>query len=312
MKKVAAGMDIGGTNTVMGLVDEKGRVLARAGIPTRQFKTLKAYIGAVSGTIRELAGNKYTLIGTGIGAPNGNFFTGCIEFAPNLPWKGKVPLAKRFSKALRCPVILTNDANAAALGEKLFGAAKKMNDFIFITLGTGLGSGIVVNGALVYGHDGMAGELGHVIVEKNGRPCGCGRRGCLETYCSATGIVSTYVQLTGNCRNETAADSIDARYVFERARAGEEQAIEAFRFTGEVLGLALANSVTHTSPEAIFLFGGLTRAGRLLFGPVKQNLENNLLKVYRGKIKLLPSRLPESDAAVLGAASLIWNEKNTL
>jgi glucokinase len=212
-----------------------------------------------------------------------------------------IPLAKYFSQKLKCKTILTNDAKAAALGEKIFGGAKKMSDFIFITLGTGLGSGIVANGQLVYGQDGFAGELGHTILEKNGRLCGCGRYGCLEQYCSATGIVKTYLE-----KNPNAGKDIDARFVFERARSGEKEALESFNFTGDILGFALANSVAYTRPEAIFLFGGLAQAGNFIFEPTVKSFEKNLLGIYKNKVKILPSKLPEDDAAILGAASLIF------
>jgi glucokinase len=213
---------------------------------------------------------------------------------------------------MNVPAVLTNDANAAALGEMYFGGAKGMKDFIFITLGTGLGSGIVVNGQMVYGHDGFAGELGHTILIQHGRQCGCGRKGCLEQYCSATGIVKTYLEIlksaNPNAINDAEKSKIDAKYIFEKAMSGDEGAFYAFNYTGELLGFALANSVAYTSPEAIFLFGGLAQAGELLFNPVILNFEKNLLHNYKGKVKILPSSLPENDAAILGASSLIWNE----
>ncbi len=301
MQKLAAGIDIGGTNTRVGLVNEKGKILAKASVSTKDFQDPKNFVTVVSNKISELRTPGSKLTGIGIGAPNGNFFRGTIEFAPNLDWKGVIPMAKYFSQAMKCRSILTNDAKAAALGEKLFGGAKKMNDFIFITLGTGLGSGIVANGALVYGQDGFAGELGHVTIEKNGRLCGCGRHGCLEQYCSATGIIKTYLE-----KNPNAGKSIDSRFIFERARAGEKEALDAFNYTGDVLGAALANSVAYTRPEAIFLFGGLAQSGKLIFEPTIRSFENNLLGIYRNKVKILPSKLPEDDAAILGAASLIF------
>jgi glucokinase len=301
--KLVAGIDIGGTNSRFGLVDADGKILAYDSINTTDFPDAKKFAKTVARKISDLLPNDAELVGAGIGAPNGNFFKGTIEHAPNLQWKGVIPLAKYFSAAMNCKTILTNDAKAAALGEMLFGGAKAMKDFIFITLGTGLGSGIVVNGELVYGYDGFAGEVGHVIIVPGGRKCGCGRKGCLERYCSATGIVITYKE---KLSEKKLKDEIDSKYIFERALNGEHKAIDAFNYTGEMLGLALANSVTYTMPEAIFLFGGLAQAGKLIFNPVKKSFEKNLLPIYKGKIKLLPSKLREDDAAILGAASLIW------
>jgi glucokinase len=312
--KVVAGIDIGGTNSVFGLVDEKGNILAKDALPTDSFMLVEDLAAVVSEHIKKLvaeSGRDMQLIGAGIGAPCGNFFSGCIEFAPNLRWKGILPIGKLFEERLGCGVRITNDANAAALGEMIFGGAKGMKDFLFITLGTGLGSGIVVNGELVYGQDGMAGEIGHVIMDTNGRQCGCGRKGCLETYCSATGIRRTYNDLLMSRHEQTSTKGkvADARYIYDKAIAGEEAAIEAFRFTGDMLGLALANSVTYTSPEAIFLFGGLAQSGELIFKPTIESFRKNLLHVYRKEIKILPSKLKENDAAILGAASLIWKEE---
>lgn len=316
--QLAAGIDIGGTNTFFGFVDRKGKILLKDSVLTTDFPDPKELVNAISKKILEQIANcqlptaNYTLAGVGIGAPNGNYFTGSIEFAPNLKWKGVVPLAKYFSEELKVPAVLTNDANAAALGELYFGGAKGMKDFIFITLGTGLGSGIVVNGQMVYGHDGFAGELGHTIIIQYGRQCGCGRRGCLEQYCSASGIVKTYFEILKSGNPEALqtidASKINAKYIFEKALNGDEDAFYAFNYTGELLGFALANSVAYTSPEAIFLFGGLAQAGELLFNPTVISFEKNLLNIYKNKIKILPSALPENDAAILGAASLIWNE----
>lgn len=305
MKQVVAAIDIGGTNTKFGLVDRAGVILFQSAVPTRSFPEAGLMVDALSALFfEELSKLKEPaeLTGLGIGAPNGNYFTGQIEFAPNLLWKGIVPLSKLFSAALHRPVWLTNDANAAALGEMIFGTAKGMKDFLFITLGTGLGSGIVANGELIYGHDGFAGEVGHVIVKPGGRACGCGRKGCLETYCSATAIVKTYQEL------KKSDEAVHAKDISDRAHAGETEALEAFRMTGETLGLALANSVAYTSPAAIFLFGGLAHAGELLFDPVRKSFEDNLLVIYKNKIKILPSGLHEDDAALLGAASLAWQE----
>ncbi len=308
MEEVVVGIDIGGTNTTIGIVSKAGRVLAKDGLRTKQFPEIADFITAATNIINQQITNirhdipNLTLKGIGVGAPNGNPYTGTIQNAPNLSWKGIVPLADLLHKSLKVPCKLTNDAKAAALGEQQFGAAKGMKDFLVITLGTGLGSGIVANGSLIYGFDGFAGELGHVIVVPNGRLCGCGRHGCLETYVSATGLVSTFKEL-----NPKATDTHDARKIAEMAQEGDKTAIEAYRLTGEMLGFALANSVAYTSPEAIFLFGGLIRAGEILFKPTRESFEKQLLNNYKGHIHIHPSALHESDAAVLGAASIIWN-----
>ncbi len=315
MKEIVAGIDIGGTNTVLGLVDREGKLLVKESIPTGNFPIPEDLAAVVSEHIKKALlpfKNEYKLNGIGIGAPNGNYFKGTIEFAPNLKWKGIVPLAQFFEERLGVRTLLTNDANAAALGEMIFGGAKGMKDFLFITLGTGLGSGIVSNGEMIYGHDSFAGEIGHVIMFTNGRPCGCGRKGCLETYCSATGIKRTYSDLLmSNHEKVDVSDKVaDAKYIYDKAMAGEKSAIEAFNYTGDILGLALANSVAYTSPEAIFLFGGLAQAGELIFKPTRESFERNLLNIYKNKIKILPSQLKENDAAILGAASLMWKELN--
>jgi glucokinase len=273
-------------------------------VPTSNYNTAEELVKDVSVRILNLLQENLRLAGVGIGAPNGNFYSGTIDMAPNLKWKGVVPLAELFKKELNTEVLLTNDANAAAIGEMIFGAAKGMKNFLFITLGTGLGSGIVVNGQMVYGHDGLAGELGHVIMFQDGRICGCGRKGCLETYCSATGIVNTYLSYFPESHFE--GKKIDAKYIFEKAKENEEEAIKSFEYTGEILGLALANSVAYTSPEAIFIFGGLALAENYLFDPLKKSFSKNLLNIYRREIKILPSALPENTAAILGAASLCW------
>jgi glucokinase len=308
MQRVAAAIDIGGTNTRIGIINARGKILAKDSVLTKDFPDPKKFVKIVSGKIRaltsELRTPSHKLIGLGIGAPNGNFFSGSIEFAPNLQWKGKIPLAKMFSEKLKVKTLLTNDANAAALGEMIFGGAKTMKDFIFITLGTGLGSGIVVNGEMVYGHDGFAGEIGHVMVERNGRQCGCGRKGCLEQYCSATGIVKTYLAMNPRANRQKST----AKSIYENALKGEKAAINSFNYTGDLLGFALANSVAYTSPQAIFLFGGLANARKFIFNPTKKSFEKALLRIWKNKIKILPSKLPEDDAAILGAASLIWKE----
>jgi glucokinase len=312
---VVAAIDIGGTNTRFGLVDEAGKILSRDAISTIAYPDANDLVKVISEKIvHELRTTNYELKGAGIGAPNGNYFNGTIEFAPNLKWKGIISLAKLFEEQLNVPAVLTNDANAAAYGEMYFGGAKGMKDFIFITLGTGLGSGLVVNGQMIYGHDGFAGELGHTILIRHGRQCGCGRKGCLEQYCSATGIVKTYIEILKSEHSELLNTinqfNIDAKYIYEKALAGDGAAFYAFNYTGEMLGFALANSVAYTSPEAIFLFGGLAQSGELLFNPTLMSFEKNLLNIWKNKIKILPSALPEDDAAILGAASLMWNELN--
>ncbi|MEO8085465.1 MAG: ROK family protein [Bacteroidota bacterium] len=319
MTQLVAAIDIGGTNSVIGIVNREGKILVRDVVRTTDYPDPIDLVEAVSVKIRRMFNAEPSLLssgltGIGIGAPNGNYFSGTIEFAPNLKWKGVIPLSKYFSDTLNVKAVLTNDANAAALGEMYFGGAKGMKDFIFITLGTGLGSGIVVDGKLVYGHDGFAGEMGHIIVMQHGRQCGCGRKGCLEQYCSATGIVKTYLEILSSsdpdARSRTEGSKVDAKYIYEKALGGDENAFYAFNYTGDMLGMALANTVAYTSPQAIFLFGGLAQAGELLFNPTIISFEKNLLNIYRDKIKVLPSSLPENDAPLLGAASLIWNELN--
>ncbi len=315
MQQLVAGIDIGGTNTVFGLVDEKGNILLKESVATEHFPIPEDLVAVVCERIKKSVAafsHKYNFVGVGIGAPNGNYFKGTIEFAPNLKWEGIVPLAKLFSERLNVKAVLTNDANAAAIGEMVFGGAKGMKDFLFITLGTGLGSGIVANGELILGHDSFAGEIGHVILFPDGRQCGCGRKGCLETYCSATGIKRTYSDLLMRHpeKNNLSGKVADAKYIYDKAVQGDTEALEAFNYTGDVLGLALANSVAYTSPEAIFLFGGLALAGDFIFKPTIESFERNLLNIYKNKIKILPSQLKENDAAILGAASLILKELN--
>jgi glucokinase len=313
-KEIAVGIDIGGTNTTFGFVDKDANIISRFSIRTTDYETIEAFVAALSDVIFDFTNSNTDIIvkGIGIGVPNGNYYNGSIEFAPNLKWKGIIPLAEMIKNKLHVPVLLTNDANAAAIGEMIYGAAINMKNFIFITLGTGLGSGIVVNGEMVYGHDGFAGEIGHIIIVPNGRICGCGRKGCVETYCSATGIKSTFIELLekSNIEPEIDKSNINAKYIYDLAIDGNKLAIEAFEITGDYLGFTLANSVAYTSPEAIFLFGGLANAGEYIFKPTIRSFEKNLLKIYQNKIKILPSGLKESDAAVLGAASLVWKELN--
>jgi glucokinase len=268
--KIVAGIDIGGTSTKYGLVDEYGKILARGAVPTNSFNKPDEFAQSLVATIQDEA-NKIEsgdLHGVGIGSPNGNYYTGTVEFAPNLPWKGSIPLAKYFMDAINLPVALTNDAKAAALGEMIFGGAKNMKHFLFITLGTGLGSGIVSNGALVYGHDGLAGEMGHMIIKADSnRLCGCGRYGCLETYASATGIRKSYMKFLAEKDKRAPIDpeKIDAAYIYRLAKEGDPEALTSFEYTGDILGLALANAAVFFSPEAIFLFGGLAQSGELIF-----------------------------------------------
>lgn len=309
--KLSVGIDIGGTNTAFGLVDESGRIVARGNISTRNNSDFQDYVNQVSDGIRQLLGqtNGAELSGIGIGAANGNYFSGCIENAANLPWKGVVKIVETFKNQFGVPVFLTNDANAAAIGEMVYGGAKGMTDFIEITLGTGLGSGIVTGGKMLYGHDGFAGECGHVIVERGGRDCGCGRKGCLETYVSATGVVRTATELLAKRNIDSELRSIPnseltALKVSQAAARGDAIAREVFEFTGEILGRALADFVAITSPQAIFLFGGLAKAGEILFEPVRRSMEANMLNIFKNKTQVLPSQLGDN-AAILGASALV-------
>lgn len=317
-KPYVVGIDIGGTNTVFGVVDARGTVLYSSSIKTGKYADIEDYVAALGQGLLQVidqAGGPDKIKGIGVGAPNGNYFNGCIEFAPNLPWKGKIPLAQLISEKVGgIPVALTNDANAAAIGEMTYGAARGMKDFIVITLGTGVGSGIVINGNLVYGHDGFAGELGHVIVRRNGRQCGCGRQGCLEAYTSATGVARTareYLEIRKDesLLREFDPSDITSKDVYDAAMKNDKLALEIFETTGAMLGEAFANFVAFSSPEAIILFGGLTKAGDLIMEPIKRAMDANMLKVFEGKTKVLFSQLKESDAAVLGASALGWEVK---
>ncbi|HHU27495.1 MAG TPA: ROK family protein [Bacteroidales bacterium] len=318
-KPYAIGIDVGGTNTVAGIVDKRGQIILSGSIKTGTHSEVEDYLDELTVLLDDLIGKTTTkdqIKGIGAGTPNGNYFTGCIEFAPNLPWKGVIPFAQMLEDRVGIPVTLTNDANAAAIGEMAYGAARGMKDFIVITLGTGVGSGIVINGKLVYGHDGFAGELGHVIMRRNnGRLCGCGRNGCLEAYTSATGMARTareYLELQPNLQTklrEIPAEDITSKDVFDAAIAGDAMAKEIFKFTGEMLGEAFADFVAFSSPEAIILFGGLSKAGDLIMDPIRESMERNLLTIFKGKIKLLFSSLKESDSAVLGASALGWETK---
>ena len=330
MKKLAIGVDIGGINTAFGLVDENGDLYAESVISTKKYPHVDdypAYVEDLCQAMHALADSlsfEYELTGIGIGAPNANFHKGTVENPANL-WKFRegdpnpdesrrlFPLADDIGRCFGgVKVLVTNDANAATIGEMIYGNAKGMRDFVMITLGTGLGSGFVSNGEMIYGHDGFAGEFGHIIVSPNGRQCGCGRNGCLETYVSATGVKRTAYKMMAkyNYPSELRAipfNEMTSKTIREAAMKGDMIAINTFKYTAKMLGEALANIVAITSPEAIFLMGGLTKAGDLLFGPTKEHMEMNVLKMYSNKVKLLPSQLTQN-VAIYGAAALIWNE----
>lgn len=315
MTEVVAGVDIGGTNTVFGLVTKKGDIVAEGKLRTTSYPLISDFVAALSTALGKLgsAHGGLKIKGIGIGAPNANYHKGTIELAPNLAWKGIVPLSSLLGEKSGHRVVITNDANAAAMGEMIFGAAKGIKDFIILTLGTGLGSGIVINGELVYGHTGFAGELGHSIVVPGGRECGCGRQGCLETYASASGLVRTTLFMLSELRDESSLRDIPpsqltSRHVAEAALKDDAIAIEAFDYTAEILALGIINAVTFSSPKAIFLFGGLAQAGEILFAPVREYVDKNIQPIFRGTVEVLPSGLPESNAAILGAAALAWNE----
>lgn len=323
IKPYVIGVDIGGTNTVFGIVDARGQVIASDSIKTRKHTKFDDYVEDLHDGIQHLIEKNEAedkIQGIGIGAPNGNYYTGEILNPPNLPWEGTVfPLAEKVSKAFGgLPVAVTNDANAAALGEMTYGAARGMRDFIMITLGTGVGSGIVVNGQLVYGHDGFAGELGHMIVKRNnGRMCGCGRTGCLESYCSATGVARTArefleVRTEPSTLRNLQIEDITSKDVYDAAIAGDKLAKDIFNYTGTILGEAFADMVTFSSPQAIILFGGLAKSGDLLMKPIQDAFDKSILNIFKGKTKILLSELKESDAAVLGASALGWEAKNRL
>ena len=317
-KPYVVGINIGGTNTVFGIVDARGTIIASGSIKTNKFNEVEDYVNELHTELfRLLEQNNATdkIMGIGVGAPNGNYFNGTIEFAPNLPWRGVIPLAQMLTDRFGIPVSLTNDANAAAIGEMTYGAARGLKDFIMITLGTGVGSGIVVNGQLVYGHDGFAGELGHVIVRpNNGRLCGCGRTGCLEAYTSATGVARTAREFL-EVRNDPSSlrqipiQDITSKDVYDAAITGDKLALEIFDYTGKILGEAFANFIAFSSPKAIILFGGLAKAGDLILKPIKEAMDRNTLNIYKGKVKIMFSELKESDAAVLGASALGWEAK---
>ncbi|HLA53165.1 MAG TPA: ROK family protein [Flavitalea sp.] len=319
LQQLAVGIDIGGTGTKFGIVDRNGNILFSSEISSRNHALVEGFIDELHEHLTamiEKVGGPARIKGIGVGAPNGNYYTGTVEYAPNLPWKGIIPFSKMMETKFKIPVVLTNDANAAAIGEMMYGAAKGMRDFIMITLGTGVGSGIVANGKLVYGHDGFAGELGHTITIPNGRfHEGTGKYGSLESYASATGVKLTALEILEKTTEysilrDVPKNKLDSKKVYEAAIAGDKVAKEIFEFTGQILGLALANFVMFSSPEAIILFGGLTKAGDLLLKPTIANMEANLIQVFQNKVKILVSHLREADAAILGASALAWDIRN--
>ncbi len=318
----AIGIDIGGTNTKFGIVNHRGQILNTGKIDTKEYSDINVFIDqlyeVLQPAIAEVGGEQY-IKGIGVGAPNGNYYTGTIDYAPNLHWKGIIPLAKMVTEKFRKPCTLTNDANAAAVGEMMYGAARGMRDFIMITLGTGVGSGIVANGQMIYGHDGFAGELGHTIIRPGGRlHWGTGAHGSLEAYASATGIAITAKEMLDeqiaveSLLREISHENITAKTVSQAAAKGDKIALEVYQFTGKILGEALANFVMFSSPEAIILFGGVIKAGKILLDPVKENMEKHLLPIFQNKVKLIFSELKESDAAILGASALVWEKQEDI
>ena len=320
MKDAVVGIDIGGTFTKFGVIDRLGNVLVEGSVPTDQTDDINVYLAGLKDAVDKAVsglGESISIKGIGVGAPNGNYKSGSIEFAPNLKWAhGKVVhMVRLLHESYRLPVAITNDANAAAIGKMIYGGAKGMKDFILLTLGTGLGSGVVVNGELVYGNDGFAGEIGHVRVKDNGRLCGCGRRGCLEAYVSAPGIKRTVFELlaeyNGNSElSQFSFDQMDSEMIFKAATRGDKVALEAFQRTGEILGIEIADSVAHTAPEKVFLFGGLAKSGDYILKPTRESFEKNVLKIWQGKISIELSQLAEGNVAILGASALIWQELN--
>ncbi|MBO4936072.1 MAG: ROK family protein [Alistipes sp.] len=334
MKKLVFGIDIGGTNTAFGLVDEHGEIFGESAISTKSYMKYDDYpryiedLAKAMQTLLDSLNFNFELVGIGVGAPNANYYKGTVEIPSNL-WKyseeqlaaGMKDEDRMFNFAddlgkhfLNVPIYITNDANAATIGEMVYGGAKGMKDFIMITLGTGVGSGFVSNGEMIYGHDGFAGEFGHVVVDRGGRQCGCGRKGCLEAYTSANGIKRTAFELMATMTEpsplrEYSFDQLDSAMLSQFAAKGDPIAKECFRVTGQKLGYALADAVTITSPEAIFIFGGLAKAGNLIFDPIKWYMEENMLVTFKNKVKVLPSELQNKNAAILGAAALVWQAK---
>lgn len=314
-QKAVLGIDIGGTNTAFGFVDIKGKLLIESSIPTHPQESAEQLFIRLHPEVEKLFSSlkkNYELVGIGVGAPNANYYKGTVELPPNLNW-GTVNIVDLCGKYFSAPCAITNDANAAAIGELKFGAGKELKDFIVITLGTGVGSGIIVNGDLVYGHDGFAGEIGHTIYDVNGRQCGCGRKGCLETYASAGGIKRTVFELLAETNyqsllSEISFDELNSKMISDAALQGDKIALMAFDKTARILGIKLADAVAHTSPEAVILFGGLANAGGLILEPTKKYMEEYMLNIFKDKVKILPSGLKNGNAAILGSAALIWNE----
>jgi glucokinase len=319
-QELAIGIDIGGTNTKWGLVNHRGDIIQKGDLKTEGYPTIESYIEALYETLAPIIASVEdgrTIKGIGIGAPNGNYYKGTIEYAPNLAWKGVLEITRLVTNRFGLPSSLTNDANAAAVGEMMYGAARGLRDFIMITLGTGVGSGIVANGQLILGHDGFAGELGHTVIRPGGRKhWSTDLDGSLEAYCSATGIVLTAQELlaaspqTESLLRNYKDEELDSKRVYECAIQGDPIAAETYRFTGQILGEALANFIMFSSPEAIILFGGVIKAGDLLLQPTREHMEKNLLPIFQNKVKLVFSELREADAAILGASALVWEIKD--
>jgi len=320
--ELAIGIDIGGTNTKYGIVNHRGEILEKGDLRTDAYPKVEEFVDALYEAVKPIIQNntvEKTIKGIGIGAPNGNPFSGTIEYAPNLRWRGVIPLCDLVTAKFKTPSVINNDAKAAAIGEMTYGAARGMKDFIMITLGTGVGSGIVINGQVVYGHDGFAGELGHTTIRPGGRKHpGTGMRGTVETYASATGIaVTANEMLDEDPRAESLMrkyrrEEISAKVVAEAAEKGDKIAQEVYRFTGQILGEALANFIMFSSPEAIILFGGVIKAGDLILKPTREHMEKNLLPIFQNKVKLVFSELKEADAAILGASALVWEMKDAV
>lgn len=310
MSKYAIGVDIGATGTKIGLADENGNITAKAKFKTYAFETADNYVQFLSSEIYKLIlqAPESKISGIGIGAPNANYYTGCIEEAPNLPWKGTIRLVEKLRQNFHTNVVMTNDANAAALGEKIYGKAKGLSEFLIVTLGTGVGSGFVTKGEIIYGSTGFAGELGHTIVVRNGRQCNCGRKGCLETYCSATGMVRTMREWLNEGKKSVLATKQDfnSEDIYNAAINGDETAAAVFDYTGDLLGFQLAQAVAITSPSRIFLFGGPAAAGNLILQPTVDSFNRNILNIFKHTVKIEISGLnDDSNAAILGAAALV-------
>ncbi len=316
-KPYVLGIDMGGTNTKFGIVDARGNVLNSSSIRTQKYADINEYCDALCQEMMKLVdaqGGIELIRGVGVGAPNANYYTGNIENAPNLPWKGIVPFAQLIADRMGVPCRITNDANAAAMGEMTYGVARGMKNFIMITLGTGVGSGIVIDGKVVYGHDGFAGELGHTKIERGekARLCGCGQRGCIEAYASANGVARTAQELLLTTTRPSLLRSlktaeVTSKDVFDAAMQGDEMAKEIFNYTGDLLGKKLADFIAFSAPEAIILFGGLTKAGDILMQPIVRSMNENVVRFWKDKVKVLFSTLKDSDAAILGASALVWD-----